>query len=60
MLDHVFMKYSVKIKKPDQKNFMCLEELYELCRKAELFDLNIVERDVFMVKTICYYFIKGV
>ena len=49
MLDHVFMKYSVKKKKPGQKNFMCLEELYEICRKAELFDLNIVERDVFMV-----------
>ena len=28
---------------------MCLEELYEICRKAELFDLNIVERDVYMV-----------
>jgi len=28
---------------------MCLEELYEICRKAGLFDMNIVERDVFMV-----------
>ena len=28
---------------------MCLEELYEICRKAELFDLNIVEKDVFAV-----------
>lgn len=34
---------------------MCLEELYEICRKAELFDLNIVERDVFMVKIIIIF-----
>eukprot|EP00828_Plagiopyla_frontata_P019188 TRINITY_DN24542_c0_g1_i1.p1 TRINITY_DN24542_c0_g1~~TRINITY_DN24542_c0_g1_i1.p1 ORF type:complete len:257 (-),score=58.21 TRINITY_DN24542_c0_g1_i1:72-842(-) len=48
MLEHIYLKYSVKKKKPGQKNFMCLEELYEICRKAELFDLNVVERDVFM------------
>ena len=28
---------------------MCLEELYEICRKAELFYLNIVEKYAYMI-----------
>lgn len=46
ILDTVYAKYSEKKVKPGEKKFMSLEELIDLCKHANLFDENFVERDV--------------
>lgn len=46
VLENVYLKYSVKKKKPGQKNFMCLDELSDICKHCNLYDENFVERDM--------------
>jgi len=31
ILDHIYVRYSVKKVKPGHKKFMCLDELHDLC-----------------------------
>ncbi len=38
--------FSVKKKKPGEKNFMCLDELKDICNRCSLFDDTFVERDM--------------
>lgn len=38
--------FSVKKKKPGEKNFMCLDELKDICNRCVLFDDTFVERDM--------------
>lgn len=45
ILEQVYAKYSNKKVRPGDKKFMCLEELIDLCKHANLFDENFVERD---------------
>ncbi len=45
ILEQVYAKYSNKKVRPGEKKFMCLEELIDLCKHANLFDENFVERD---------------
>lgn len=46
ILDTIYNKYSEKKVRPGEKKFMCLEELIDMCKHADLFDENFVERDV--------------
>ena len=46
ILETVYNKYSEKKVKPGEKKFMCLEELIDMCKHANIFDENCVERDV--------------
>ena len=46
ILETVYNKYSEKKVRPGEKKFMCLEELIDMCKHANLFDENFVERDV--------------
>ncbi len=48
LLDNVYNRYSIRKRKPGSKNFMCLDEFAEICRKGEMFDLNIVEKDIYL------------
>lgn len=45
ILEQVYAKYSNKKVRPGEKKFMCLEELIDLCKYANLYDENFVERD---------------
>lgn len=42
------MRNSSKKVKPGQPPFMCLDELKDICNKANLYDENFVDRDVNM------------
>ena len=45
VLEAVYKKFSAKKVKPGQKSFMCLEEIYDICKQNNLYDENYVERD---------------
>ncbi|CAD8105716.1 unnamed protein product [Paramecium sonneborni] len=46
VIDYVYMRNSQKKVKPGQPPFMCLDELKDICNRANLYDENFVERDV--------------
>ncbi len=48
VLEEVYKKFSVKKVKPGQKSFMCLDEINDICKMANLYDENFVERDAFI------------
>ena len=48
ILETVYKTYSKKKVKPGQKAFMCLEEINEICKSANLYNENFVERDAFL------------
>ncbi|CAK90105.1 unnamed protein product (macronuclear) [Paramecium tetraurelia] len=46
VFDYVYMRNSSRKVKPGQAPFMCLDELKDICNRANLYDENFVERDV--------------
>lgn len=46
MADHVYRKFSSKKVLPGQRRFMSLEELFDICKRAELINDKFVEREV--------------
>ena len=46
VIENLYKKYSGKKTLPGKKKFMSMEELYQICSTANLFDDNFVDRDV--------------
>lgn len=50
ILDNIWTRFSVRLKKPGQKNFMCLEEFSDICTNSGLINEFFVAREI----DVCY------
>eukprot|EP00359_Climacostomum_virens_P009598 CAMPEP_0204913250 /NCGR_PEP_ID=MMETSP1397-20131031/11196_1 /ASSEMBLY_ACC=CAM_ASM_000891 /TAXON_ID=49980 /ORGANISM="Climacostomum Climacostomum virens, Strain Stock W-24" /LENGTH=869 /DNA_ID=CAMNT_0052084449 /DNA_START=77 /DNA_END=2683 /DNA_ORIENTATION=- len=50
ILDNIWSRFSIRLKKPGQKNFMCLEEFTDICTTSGLVNEFFVAREI----DVCY------